>query len=98
MEVDDLIEEIEEIGDESDESDEDHVLSADSDRISDYSDDLTEIIRKVVTNSQLNALNGGTKYCAIYFYGWCFGSVRVMYDRFGRCRIRRNVPHTKTCN
>jgi len=68
MEVDDLIEEIEEIGDESDESDEDHVLSADSDCISDCSDDLTEISRKVVTNSQLNALNGGTKHCAIYFY------------------------------
>jgi len=56
MEVDDLIEEI------GDESDENHVLSADSDCISDCSDDLTEISRKVVTNSQLNALNGGTKH------------------------------------
>jgi len=59
MEIDDLIEEIEEIGNESDESDDDHVLSTDSDCISDCSDDLTEISRKVVTNSQLNALNGG---------------------------------------
>jgi len=67
-EMDDIIEEIEEIGDESDESDEDHVLSADSDYISDCSDDLTEISRKVVRNSQLNALNEGTKHCAIYFY------------------------------
>jgi len=48
MEVDDIIEEIEEIGDESDESDEDHVLSADSDYISDCSNDYTEISRKVV--------------------------------------------------
>jgi len=44
MNVDDIIEEIEEIGDESNESDEDHVLSADSDYISDCSD-------KVVRNS-----------------------------------------------
>jgi len=66
MEVNDFIEEIEEIGDESDESDKDHVLSADSDYISNCSDDLTEISRKVVTNSQLNALNG-TKHCAIYY-------------------------------
>jgi len=49
VEVDDLIEEI---GDESDESDEDHVLSADSDCISDCSDDFAEISRKVVTNSR----------------------------------------------
>jgi len=56
MEVDDIIEEI---GDES--SDEEHVLSADSNCISDCSDDLTKISRKIVTNLQLNALNGGTK-------------------------------------
>jgi len=77
MDVDDIIEEIEEIGDESDESDEDHVLSADSDYISDCSDDLTEISRKVVRNSQLNALNGGTKHCAIYFYYSTGGALAV---------------------
>jgi len=76
MEVDNIIEKIEEIGGESDESDEDHVLS-DSDRISDYSDDLTEISRKVVTNSQLNALNRGTKHCAIYLY-YSTGGVLAM--------------------
>jgi len=77
MEVDDLIEEIDETDDESDKSDEDHVLSADSDYISDCSDDLTEISRKVVTNSQLNALNGGTKHCAIYFYYSTGGALAV---------------------
>jgi len=83
MEVDDIIEEmevdeeIEEIGDESDESDEDHVLSADSDYISDCSDDFTEISWKVVRNSQLNALNGGTKHCAIYFYYSTGGALAV---------------------
>jgi len=37
------------------------VLSADSDCISDCSDDLTEISEKIITNSQINALNGDTK-------------------------------------
>jgi len=66
MEVDDIIEEI---GNES--SDKDHVLSADSDCISNCSDDLTKISQKIVTNSQINALNGGTKLCYIFllFYG-----------------------------
>jgi len=77
MEIDNIIEKIDEIGDESDESDEDHVLSADSDCISDCSDDLMEIIRKVLTNSQLNALNGGTKHCAIYFYYSTGGALAV---------------------
>jgi len=63
MEVDDIIEEIE---DES--SDEEHALSADSDCISDCSDDFTEVSRKTITNAQLNALNGGTRHCAIYFH------------------------------
>jgi len=48
--------------------DEDYVLSADSDCISDCSDDLMEISKKIVTNSQINVLNGDTKQCAIYFY------------------------------
>jgi len=51
---------IEEMGDES--SDEDQSLSDDSDCIS---EDLTE---KIVTMSQINALNGHTKQYAIYFY------------------------------
>jgi len=44
------------------------VLSADSDCISDCSDDLIEISQKIVTNSQINASNGGTKQCAIYIF------------------------------
>jgi len=71
MQVDDIIEEI------GDESDEEHVLSADSDCISDCSDDLTEINRKIITNAQLNALNGGTKHCAIYFYYSTGGALAV---------------------
>jgi len=69
MEIDD----IEEIGDKS--SNENHVLSADSDCISDCSNDLTEVNEKIVTNSQINALNGGTKQCAICFYYF----IRVMF-------------------
>jgi len=69
--VDEVFEEmkvdiIEEVSDES--SDEDHVLSTNSNCISDCSDDLTEISEKMVTTSQINALNRGTKECAIYFY------------------------------
>jgi len=48
-------------------SDEDQALSDDSDCISDCSD-LMEISEKIVANSQINALNGRTKQCAIYFY------------------------------
>jgi len=58
------------------------VLSNDSDCISDCSDDLTEISKKIVTNSQINTLNGRTKQCTIYFYYSTDGAlaVRVMYD------------------
>jgi len=48
-----------------------------SDRISDCSDDLTEITEKIVTNSQINGLNGGTKQCAIYFYYSTGGALAV---------------------
>jgi len=73
MEVDDIIEEI---GNES--SDEDYVLFTDSDCISDCSDNLTEISQKIVINSQINALNGGTKQCAIiYFYYSTDGALAV---------------------
>jgi len=48
-------------------SSEDHALFADSECISDCSD-FTEISEKSVTNSQIIALNGGTKQYAIYFY------------------------------
>jgi len=60
IEVDDIIEEM------GDESDEDHTFSDDSDCISDCSDNLTKINKKIIDNSQINALN--TKQCAIYFY------------------------------
>jgi len=62
IEVDDIIEEM------GSESDEDHPLSDDSDCISDCSDNLTKINKKIIDNLQINALNGHTKQCAIYFY------------------------------
>jgi len=71
MDVDNIIEE------NGDESDEEHVLSADSDCVSDCSDDFTEVIRKTATNAQLNALNGGMKHCAIYFYYSTGGALAV---------------------
>jgi len=52
------------MGDES--LDEDHVLSVDSHR--NCTDDFTEISEKIVTNSQINALNGGTKRSALYIF------------------------------
>jgi len=72
MEVDDIIEEMS-----GESSDEDHALFVDSDCISDCSDDLKEISEKIVTNSQINALNGGTKRCAIYFYYSTGGALAV---------------------
>jgi len=48
------------------EVDEDHALSADSDCISDCSEDSTEYIEKIVHNSQINALDGRiTKFCIL---------------------------------
>jgi len=78
MEVNDIIKEM---GGES--SDEDHVLSADSDCISNCSEDLTEISEKIVTNSQINALKRRYEtvhYIFLLFHGWCVGCVRVMHD------------------
>jgi len=49
-------------------SDEDHALSDNSDCISDCSEDHTEVIEKYIFPSEVNALNGHTKQCAIYFY------------------------------
>jgi len=63
MEVDDIIEQMD-----GESSDEDQLISDDSDCTSDCSEDFTEIIEKVVDNSQINALSGRTKQCAIYFY------------------------------
>jgi len=71
MEVDDIIEEM------GGESDEDHPLSDDSDCISDCSDNLTKINKKIIDNSQINALNGHTKQCAIYFYYSTGGALAV---------------------
>jgi len=63
MDVDNIIEE--EMGGESDE---DGPLSDDSDCISDCSEDFTQFDEKILDSSQINALNGNTKQCAIYFY------------------------------
>jgi len=57
MEVDYIIEEI---GGESDEDG--------NDCISDCSEGFTKIDEKIVDSSQISALNGSTKQCAIYFY------------------------------
>jgi len=61
-------------------------LSDDSDCISDRSENLTKISEKIVDNSQISALNGRTKQCAIYFIILqVVCCVRVMYDWFERC-------------
>jgi len=76
MEVDDIIEEMD-----GESSDEDQPLS-DSGCISEYSEDFTKIIEKIVDNSQINALSGRTKHYAIYFY-YSTGDTYVacvMYD------------------
>jgi len=59
MDVDDIIEEI------GGESDEDGPLSDDSDCISDYSEDFTQIDEKIIHSSQINVLNDSTKQCDI---------------------------------
>jgi len=63
MNVDDIIEEM---GGELDE--EDRPLSDDSDYISNCSKDFTQFDEKFIVISEINALNGNTKQCAIYFY------------------------------
>lgn len=63
-----------------DSSDEElHPLSDDSDYASDCSDDSddAEIINKVVSASELRALNANTKHCAIYFYYSTGGALAV---------------------
>jgi len=81
--VDDIIEEM------GDKSDEDHPLSDDSDCISDCSDNLTNINKKIIDNSQINALNGHTKQCAIYFY-YSTGGVLVVC---ASCMVNLVVLH-----
>jgi len=49
-------------------SDEDRALSVDSDCVSDCSEDNTEIVYKIISPSEINALNKRTKQCTIYFY------------------------------
>jgi len=75
---DEVFEEIDNINEEiGGESDEDHPLSDDSDCISDCSDNLAKINKKIIDNSQINALNGHTKQCAIYFYYSTGGALAV---------------------
>jgi len=58
--------------------DEDHTLSADSDCISDCSENSTEYVEKIVSISQINALNGrNTKFCIIYCYNTTGGALTV---------------------
>jgi len=67
IEVDDIIEEMD------DESDEDHSLSDDSDWIM----IVVTILQKIIDDLQINALNGHTKHCAIYFYYSTGGALDV---------------------
>ena len=60
-----------------DESDEDHALSDDSNYISDQSEDLTERVEKIVSHSEIIALNERTKCCIIYFYYSTGGALAV---------------------
>lgn len=53
--------------DEETDDDEDHQLSEDSDYNSDDSNDYAYTTKKVVPQSQLNALSN-TKLCAVYYY------------------------------
>jgi len=84
MEVDDLIEEMD-----GESSDEDQPLSDDSGCISDCSEDFTEISEKIVDNSQINALSGRTKQCAIYFYY----SMDDTYAACASCMINLTYVH-----
>lgn len=59
------------------EVDEDHALSADSDCISDCSENSIEYIDKIVSVAEINALNGRTKFCTIYFYYSTGGALAV---------------------
>jgi len=61
MDIDNIIEEM------GDESDEDGPFFDNSDCISDCSEDFTQFDEKIIDSSQINALNGNTKQCAIYF-------------------------------
>jgi len=67
--------------------DEDHTLSDDSDCISDCSEDHTEVIDKYISPSEVNALNGRTKQCAIYFYYLVSSDYAVPYA-WSNCQIQ----------
>jgi len=93
MEVDDIIEEM------GSESDEDHPLSDDNDCISDYSNNLTKINKKIIDNSQINALNGHTNQCAIYFYYSTGGALAVCASCIGLADLHiGQICHTNACN
>ncbi|EFN60884.1 hypothetical protein EAG_09271 [Camponotus floridanus] len=64
--------------------DEDHVLSSDSNCVSDCSEDLTQVRDKVVSIAEINALSGRKKYCTIYFYYFTGGALAVCAS----CMIR----------
>lgn len=66
------------------EVDEDQALSADSDCISDCSENSTEFREKIVSVAEINALNvRSTKFCIIYSYysrGGCFSCMYYVHD------------------
>jgi len=58
--------------------DEDQALSADSDCISDCSENSTEFREKIVSVAEINALNArSTKFCIIYSYYSTGGALAV---------------------
>jgi len=60
------------------EVDEDHALSTDSDCISDCNENSTEYREKIVSVSEINALNArSTKFCTIYCYYSTGGALAV---------------------
>jgi hypothetical protein len=70
----------------------------DSDCISDQSEDLTTIDDKILSDSEISALNGRTKVCAIYFYYTtggrsilCTSCMINIQDNHHRYAIRKHV-------
>ena len=69
-------------------SDEDRALSDDSDCVSNCSEDNTEVVDKIISPSEINALNERTKQCTIYFY-YTDGA---RYVTCSSCMIRVRSP------
>lgn len=76
--------EIDNIDIDIEDEDEEHALSDDSNYVSDQSDDLTDYAEKIVTRSELLALNNNKKHCSIQFYYSTGGALTVCAE----CMVR----------